>query len=379
MAHALTLAKQGWGHTSPNPMVGALIVKENQILGEGYHKKAGTAHAEVNAFQDALNKGHDVTGATLYVTLEPCSHYGKTPPCANLIIEKQIARVVIGCIDPNPLVSGKGIELLKEAGLTVDIGILEEECMALNEQFFTKILTRQPFVTLKSAMSLDGKIATVTGDSKWITNETSRKDGHILRATHDCIVVGIGTILADNPILDVRLTTEELKVTGLQHPQNPTVVILDSKGRTPLDAAVFNISNRSVLIYVSEACTAERQEALRLAGANVIQCAEENNGISIDFLLSDLSARGYISILVEGGSQVIASFIEAKAIDKIVTYVGGMLIGGTKAIPAIGGKGFAYLCDTLPLTFKRVEILDNNVKIEAYYSERRGRYVHRNN
>lgn len=376
MAQALALAKKGLGHTSPNPMVGAVIVKDNKILGEGYHKKAGTAHAEVNAFQDALDKGYDVTGATLYVTLEPCSHYGKTPPCANLIIEKKIARVVIGTIDPNPLVAGKGCALLKAAGIEVEVGILEKECIALNEQFITKMLTNKVFVTLKSAMSLDGKIATVGGESKWITNETARKDGHVLRATHDCILVGIGTILADNPTLDVRLTTAELKAVGLENSQNPAVVILDNKGRTPIDAKVFTIPNRKVIIYVSKHCKAKHIEALRDAGAEVIQLSVTK--IVIEDVLTNLSNHGYMSLLVEGGSQIIASFIEAKAVDKIVTYIGSMVIGGVNAKSAVGGRGFERLQEGLPLTFKSVEVLDNNIKIEAYYSERRGRYVHRN-
>ncbi|MCF0156146.1 MAG: bifunctional diaminohydroxyphosphoribosylaminopyrimidine deaminase/5-amino-6-(5-phosphoribosylamino)uracil reductase RibD, partial [Veillonella sp.] len=204
MARAIELAKLGAGFAAPNPMVGAVVVKDGHIIGEGYHHQAGQAHAEVNALAMA---GDQAQGATLYVTLEPCAHYGKTPPCANLVVEKGISHVVIGSVDPNPLVAGKGIAILEAAGITVETGLLEEECIAMNQDFFTYIQSKRPFVTLKSAMSLDGKIATRTGQSQWITSEGARADGHILRATHQAMLVGIGTILADDPSLNARTTS----------------------------------------------------------------------------------------------------------------------------------------------------------------------------
>ena len=274
MKRAIALAKLATGHTSPNPLVGAVVVKDNTIIGEGYHHKAGTAHAEVHALNQA---GDNAKGATLYVTLEPCSHYGKTPPCALRIIEAGIAKVVIGSTDPNPLVAGKGIEILKEAGIEVVVPVCSDECAELNEHFFTYIQTGKPFVTIKSAMSLDGKIATFTGQSQWITNESSRRDGHVLRATHDAMLVGIGTILADNPQLNCRLSDDELADAILDRNildepitvHQPDVIILDSLGRTPTTSRVFEVDTRKVHIFVSKGCPKERIQALEQVGALV--------------------------------------------------------------------------------------------------------------
>ena len=276
MKRAISLAKMATGHTSPNPLVGAVVVKNNTIVGEGYHHKAGEAHAEVHALDAA---GDNARGATLYVTLEPCAHYGKTPPCAKRVVESGIARVVIGSTDPNPLVAGKGIQILTEAGIKVTTDVCVDECIQLNEHFFTFIQTHKPFVTIKSAMSLDGKIATFTGQSQWITNESSRKDGHILRASHDAMLVGIGTILADDPLLNCRLTRDELyealinrhdvSIDNTLEVHQPDIIILDSQGRTPTDAKVFTIPNRKVIIYVAKGCPEQRRIALANVGAIV--------------------------------------------------------------------------------------------------------------
>ena len=396
MKRAISLAKMATGHTSPNPLVGAVVVKNNTIVGEGYHHKAGEAHAEVHALDAA---GDNARGATLYVTLEPCAHYGKTPPCAKRVVESGIARVVIGSTDPNPLVAGKGIQILTEAGIEVTIDVCVDECIQLNEHFFTFIQTHKPFVTIKSAMSLDGKIATFTGQSQWITNESSRRDGHILRATHDAMLVGIGTILADNPQLNCRLTDTELSETLLDtsildetiHVHQPDVIILDSLGRTPTTSRIFEIDTRKVHIFVSKGCPKERIQALEQVGAlvTVVESVSTRKSkstdividikkLSIDDILTKLGDFGYTSLLVEGGSAIISSFVETLNFDKVVTYIGNTIIGGTEATPAVGGRGFESLKASPQLTFTKIKVLDNNIRIEAYRQGRRGAYVHGN-
>ena len=379
MKRAICLAKMATGHTSPNPLVGAVVVKNNTIVGEGYHHKAGGAHAEVHALDAA---GDNARGATLYVTLEPCAHYGKTPPCAKRVVESGIARVVIGSTDPNPLVAGKGIQILTEAGIEVTTDVCVDECIQLNEHFFTFIQTHKPFVTIKSAMSLDGKIATFTGQSQWITNESSRKDGHILRASHDAMLVGIGTILADDPLLNCRLTRDELyqavidindvSLENTLEVHQPDIVILDSQGRTPTDAKVFTIPNRKVIVYVAKGCPEQRRIALANAGAIVEELPTKSvrqgrttdvaidiKKIDIQACLAHLGKQGYTSVLVEGGSTIISSFVEALAFDKIVTYIGNLVIGGMNSTSAVGGTGFATLQDAPRLEFASSRILDN--------------------
>ena len=397
MKRAISLAKMATGHTSPNPLVGAVVVKNNTIVGEGYHHKAGEAHAEVHALDAA---GDNARGATLYVTLEPCAHYGKTPPCAKRVVESGIARVVIGSTDPNPLVAGKGIQILTEAGIEVTTDVCVDECIQLNEHFFTFIQTHKPFVTIKSAMSLDGKIATFTGQSQWITNESSRKDGHVLRATHDAMLVGIGTILADDPLLNCRLTrdelyqavidTNEVSLENTLEVHQPDIVILDSQGRTPTDAKVFTIPNRKVIVYVAKGCPDQRRSGLVNAGAIVEEMPTKSvrqghmadvavniKKIDIQACLEHLGKLGYTSILVEGGSTIISSFVETLAFDKIVTYIGNLVIGGANSTAAVGGTGFATLHEAPTLEFASSRILDNNIRIESYRLGREGSYVYR--
>ena len=397
MKRAISLAKMATGHTSPNPLVGAVVVKNNTIVGEGYHHKAGEAHAEVHALDAA---GDNARGATLYVTLEPCAHYGKTPPCAKRVVESGIARVVIGSTDPNPLVAGKGIQILTEAGIEVTTDVCVDECIQLNEHFFTFIQTHKPFVTIKSAMSLDGKIATFTGQSQWITNESSRKDGHILRASHDAMLVGIGTILADDPLLNCRLTRDELyealinrhdvSIDNTLEVHQPDIIILDSQGRTPTDAKVFTIPNRKVIIYVAKGCPEQRRIALANAGAIVEELPTKSvrqgrttdvaidiKKIDIQACLEHLGKQGYTSVLVEGGSTIISSFVESLAFDKIVTYIGNLVIGGANSTAAVGGTGFATLHEAPTLEFASSRILDNNIRIESYRLGREGSYVYR--
>lgn len=397
MKRAIRLAKMATGHTSPNPLVGAVVVKDNTIVGEGYHHKAGEAHAEVHALDVA---GEQAKGATLYVTLEPCAHYGKTPPCAKRVVESGITRVVIGSTDPNPLVAGKGIQILEAAGISVTTGICADECIKMNEYFFTFIQTHKPFVTLKSAMSLDGKIATFTGESQWITNESSRKDGHVLRASHDAMLVGIGTILSDDPLLNCRLTKDELyksiinsndvSIDNTLEVHQPDIIILDSQGRTPTDAKVFTIPNRKVIVYVAKGCPKQRRIDLTNAGAIVEELPTKSvrqgrttdvaidiKKIDIQACLEHLGKQGYTSVLVEGGSTIISSFVELLAFDKIVTYIGNLVIGGTNSTSAVGGTGFPTLHDAPTLEFASSRVLDNNIRIESYRLGREGSYVYR--
>lgn len=375
MQEAINLARLGAGFTAPNPMVGAVVVKDGVIVGKGYHHKYGQAHAEVEALAMA---GLQAQGATLYVTLEPCAHYGKTPPCANRVVEAGIKRVVIGSVDPNPLVAGKGIAILKAGGIQVDRSSLEDFCIDLNQDFFTFIQTKKPHITLKSAMSLDGKIATRSGQSQWITNQSARADGHVLRAKHQAMMVGVGTILSDDPSLNARATSQA--VYGIDnHPiHQPDVIILDSLGRTPLGAKVFQEAGRQVLIFVSEECSMGARDALQDLGAQVIEVAAREGVLDLEEILLTLGQMGYMSILVEGGSALLASFAEEEAFDAIVTYIGNEVIGGLEATPALGGQGFACLEDTPQLTFKSAVIIDNNIKIVAERNGREGAYVHRN-
>lgn len=373
MAEALALASRAAGYTHPNPMVGAVVVKEGRIIGCGYHHRAGEAHAEVHALAEA---GEGAKDATLYVTLEPCAHYGKTPPCANRVVEAGIKRVVVGIVDPNPLVAGKGVRILRNAGIEVTIGVLAHECARLTEGFITYIKTGHPFVTLKSAMSLDGKIATRTGEAQWITNEAARKDGHRLRASHDAILTGIGTVLADNPKLNCRLTGDDWPYEVAPH--QPDVIILDSKGRTPDDAALWQGPERKVILFVTKACSKERQAALTALGATVYEVPAGSTGVGVDLsaVLDSLANAGYTSVLVEGGSAIIASFVEQRLFDKIVTYVGNILIGGQAALSAVGGHGVATLSEAVPLQFETPTMLADNIRIEGYYRERKGAYVY---
>lgn len=355
MMIALELAEKGRGNASPNPMVGAILVKDNKIIGQGYHEQYGKAHAEVNAIKNATES---VEGATIYVTLEPCSHYGKTPPCANLLIESGIKEVYIGALDPNPAVNGKGVNLLKNAGIIVHTGIAKEACEKINEGFFTRILKNKPLYTTKIAMSLDGKIATKTGQSKWITNENARKFGHGLRAKHDAILVGIGTILADDPQLNCRVAEFQ-----------PDCIVLDTNARTPLNSKIFDTKEREVHIFVGENAAKSNIEALKEKGAIVHIVQNNDKGLSLKAVNDVLFNIGYVSVLIEGGSSVNASFIEEKLVDKIWVFIGDKIIGGKNATPALTGEGISKLEESLVITYKDVYIKDNNIYLLAEVKE----------
>lgn len=351
MTLAINLARAAEGQTSPNPQVGAVLVKDGQIIGMGAHLKAGEHHAEVHAIKMA---GEKAEGATLYVTLEPCSHFGKTPPCSNLVIESGIKKVFVASVDPNPLVGGAGIKKMIEAGIDVQVGLLEEEAIALNKVFFHYISTGLPYVTLKSATSLDGKTATVTGESKWITGEEARKDVHQFRHTHDAILVGVNTVIKDNPSLTTRL-----EAGG----KNPIRVILDSTLRTPLESRIVNDQAAETIIVTGSGTEPERVRQFSDQSIEIIKL--ETAKIGISDMLEKLGERGITSIYVEGGAEVHGSFLKEKAFQRVITYIAPKLLGGKSAPAAFGGEGIARLEETVPLEIMDVKQIGQDIRIIA--------------
>lgn len=329
MARALALAGQGRGLTSPNPMVGALIVRDGLPVGEGVHRRAGSPHAEVEALKAV---GPRAEGACLYVNLEPCVHRGRTPPCVDAILAAGIRRVVVGCLDPNPLVNGRGVERLREAGVEVTVGVREDEARALNRAFFKFIATDRPFVTLKAALTLDGKIAAWDGNSRWITGEEARTEVHRMRAGADAILVGIETVLRDDPELTVRLPD-----VG---PREPLRVVADSRLRTPPDARVLRAGTpgRTVIACVAGA-PAEAARALRARGVEVLDCPARDGRVDLDALLAELARRGVVSLLAEGGGELNASLLEAGLVDRVAFFVAPAVLGGRGAPGPVGGSG----------------------------------------
>lgn len=349
MQIALELAAQAEGHTTPNPMVGAVITKDDVVIGKGYHLRAGTAHAEIDALRDA---GEQARGATLYVTLEPCCHHGRTPPCTKAIIKAGIKRVVVAMIDPNPLMAGKGLADLKRAGIQFATGVMTAAAVCLNEEFIKFITTKLPFVVLKAAVSLDGKIATVTGESQWITGPESRAYTHRLRHKYAAILVGINTVLADNPLLTARLPVEN---NLAEQKINPVRIILDSKCRIPLDAKVINRAAGSrTIIATTKAARPDKIKALQSAGAEVLVITDSDGLIEIPALLKALGQQQITSLLVEGGAGVHGSFLTAKVVDKVYWFIAPVIIGGVKAPGAVGGRGIENLVDAIKL--KQVEV-----------------------
>ncbi len=341
MEMALKLARKGEGWVSPNPMVGAVIVKNGKILGKGYHQRFGQDHAEINAMADSLES---VEGATLYVTLEPCSHYGKTPPCADSIIEKKLSRVVVGSLDPNPLVSGNGIGKLRDHGIETKVGVLEQDCEKLNEKFFKFMETGMPFVTIKYAQTIDGRIASSTGHSRWISSEPSRRFAHRLRAQHDAVLVGIGTIIADDPDLRVRM------VRG----KNPLRVVIDPALQMPQNANVLdNQDSSQTIICTGTLPESKEPQAIKDRGIETVAVERKGDGyLDLRSLLLELAKRQISSILVEGGAGVITSFLSADLFDRIIAITAPKIVG--KGIEAVGDLGIRLMNDSIALRFERV-------------------------
>ena len=335
MRHALELAKRGAGHVSPNPMVGCVIEKDGRVIGEGWHEHCGGLHAERNALAACTE---DAAGATLYVTLEPCCHWGRTPPCTDAILEHQISRVVVGCMDPNPLVAGKGVKILRDAGVTVETGVLEADCHRVNEVFFHFITHKTPFCVLKYAMTLDGKIAAATGDSRWVTGETARAHVHETRNRLSAILVGIGTVLADDPLLTCRR----------EGGRNPLRIVCDSRLRTPPDCQLIRTAKDVPTLI---ACTGRTENAptLETAGAELLVCREKDGHVDLADLMAQLGARGVDSVLIEGGGEIHFAALAAGIVQKVQAYIAPKLIGGKTARTPVGGAGFSKMANAIPL------------------------------
>ena len=358
MRVALQMARNAEGRTSPNPLVGAVIVRDGRIVAAGWHRKAGTPHAEVHALRMA---GDLARGATLYVTLEPCAHYGRTGPCAKAVAEAGIAKVVIAMRDPNPLVAGKGIKILEDAGVEVVCGVLEEEAVTLNEVFLKWITTKRPFVVLKTAMTLDGKIATSAGESQWITNETSRRRVHELRDIYDGILAGIGTVLKDDPSLTTRIPGR----TG----KNAIRIIVDSQARTPLTAKVVTDGAAPTSVVVTEQAPKERVAALAASGVEILT-AGSGAHVDLKLLMQKLGEREICSVFVEGGGRVNFSLLEAGLVDKVHAFIAPKLIGGREALTPVEGAGFARLSDAVELTRVTTEPLAGDILLTGYVVRR---------
>ena len=356
MKLALSLAEKGRGYVNPNPLVGAVIVKDGKVIGEGYHTAFEKPHAEIEAINSATE---DIKGATMYVTLEPCCHQGKTPPCTEAIIKNQLARVVVATTDPNPLVSGSGIEKLKQSNIEITVGVLEEMAKIQNEVFIHYMTTNLPFTILKYAMSLDGKIACHTGDSKWITSEKSRTDVHRLRSSVNAVVTGIGTILSDDASLNVRLIDSKGK--------EPHRIVVDSVARISLDAKILNLDSKSdTYIAVTEAASDEKLKKLEDYGVKIIMTKSKDGKVDLEELWKELGFLGMDSILIEAGEQLNAALLEAKLVNKIRAYIAPKIIGGTNAKSPIGGYGATNMSEVINLKSMNVTHIENDFVVEGY-------------
>ncbi len=357
MRHALTLAERGRGRTSPNPVVGAVIVKDGRIIGEGWHQKCGENHAEINAFQNARDRGESVEGAEMYVTLEPCSHYGRTPPCAKAIIEKKIKKTYIGLLDPNPLVAGRGVRMLKDAGIQVETGILEPQCRRINEIFLKYITEKRPFVVMKTAMTLDGKIAAHTGDSKWVSGDASRQMVQQMRNSLTGIMAGIGTVLADDPQLTCRLPGG----------RDPIRIIVDSHLSIPLEAKVLKDEN--YVIAATEDCDPEKRGKL---GEQVLITRTKDHKVDLDHLMELLGERGIDSILLEGGGGLNESALRAGIVDRAVTFIAPKFIGGKDAKTPVEGQGLEAMAQAIQLKNMEIARIGEDLLVQGTLEQQTG-------
>jgi diaminohydroxyphosphoribosylaminopyrimidine deaminase / 5-amino-6-(5-phosphoribosylamino)uracil reductase len=346
----------GIGQVSPNPLVGAVLVKDGEIIGEGYHQNFGGPHAEIHALQAA---GTEADGSTLYVTLEPCSHYGKTPPCCEALVKAGVRTVICSMTDPNPLVSGKGFAFLQAHGVEVHTGLMSEQAYELNEIFIHYMKTCKPFVILKTAMSLDGKIATRTGESQWISSKESRMASHRLRHRVAAIMVGIGTVLKDDPLLTTR-------IEGMQT-KNPIRIVMDSSGRTPLQSKLFNTIDQAPLLIVGTSrINRQRVQEFEQAGAQVIITQTADYPEMIQELLVELGRRGIDSVLIEGGGTLAEAFFRAQAVNKYVAFIAPIIIGGKDALTPVEGFGIENLQSAFKFEHVRTSIIGNDICVEAY-------------
>lgn len=351
MRLAMQLAGNAIGRTSPNPLVGAVIVKDNRVVGCGWHRKAGTPHAEVHALNQA---GELAQGADVYVTLEPCAHYGKTPPCAKALVEAKVKNVYGGLLDVNPKVAGKGFKILEDAGIHVEYGFLQDELRKQNEVFFKWIEHKKPFVVLKAAMTLDGKIATATGQSKWITNETSRAYGYKLRDIYDGIMVGINTVIEDNPMLTARVDGGK----------NPIRIVVDSSLKIDINANV--VQDKSAKTIIATTDKADKDKILKLQAQDVdviVVDKDKNDKVDIEKLLNILGQQNICSILVEGGATLSGSFVAKKLVDKVDFFIAPKIVGGKEAKTPVAGTGILNLQEALALKDIQIEKLEEDILI----------------
>lgn len=351
MERAIELAKRARGFTSPNPMVGAVIVKDGRVIGEGYHERCGELHAERNALASLTESAE---GATIYVTLEPCCHYGKTPPCTEAIIEHKLAKVVIGSRDPNPLVSGKGAAILRKAGIEVVEDFMREECDAINPIFFHYITTKRPYVAMKYAMTMDGKIATRTGASKWITGEATRNHVQTLRHAYKGIMVGIGTVLADNPMLNCRM----------QGGIDPVRIVCDTHLRIPMDCQIVQTADTIETILATSTNEKEKIDQLIKKGVQILQIPEKDGCIDLNLLMQTLGEKGIDSILLEGGGRLNDSFLREKLIQKAYVYLAPKIFGGEDAKTPVEGIGISLPEQSANFKLQQIQQIEEDILLE---------------
>jgi len=356
MQMALDLAAKGQGFTSPNPLVGAVVVKDGQVVGCGYHKAAGLPHAEINAIKDAKELAR---GADLYVSLEPCNHMGRTPPCTRAIIEAGISRVFVAMLDPNPKVCGGGCRFLKEQGIIIKTGILEKAAQKQNEFFIKFVKTGHPFVILKWAATLDGQIATSSGNATWVTGPAARQVGHQIRHAVDAVLVGIGTVKADNPSLTTRLDGK----TG----KDPIRVILDSRLSIAPDARLLSQkSNAITMLAAGKNVNQQKKDALEKKGIKILTIPLVNGFLDFHALLDQLGRLEITSMLIEGGGQVNASALKAGIVDKVVCFYGPKIFGGNDGVPVCMGKGPDLMKDSIQVKNIQAQLIDNDIMVEGY-------------
>ena len=364
MDYALSLARLAKGNTSPNPAVGAVIVKDYLSIGTGYTQPAGSDHAEIVALRQAGEKAH---GATMYVTLEPCCCYGRTPPCTKAIIEAGISEVYIAILDPNPLVSGNGVKALNEAGIRTYVGISREEAYKVNEAYIKYITTGLPFVIAKFAMSLDGKIATRTGDSKWISSEESRKYVHTLRHCADAVMIGVNTVIADDP----RLTARGCNGKGGETKNQPLRLIVDSKGRIPIEAQLFKQPGKTIVAVVKPLDNQKREQFIK-TGVDILELPGIDGRVDLNELLKVMGRRNIVCVLVEGGSILLGSLFDNNLVDRVLAFISPMIIGGCEAKTAICGKGTDRVINALHLDHVDIMNFDSDIMMTGYVG---GKYL----
>ena len=351
MKQAIALAGKAKGATFPNPLVGCVVVKNNKVISKAFHQEFGGPHAEALALKKV---GKRAEGATLYVSLEPCSYFGKTPACTEIIIRSKIKRVVVALEDPNPLNSGRGIKILKDHNIEVSTNVLRYEAVSLNREFIKRMKSEKPFISLKLAQSLDGKIATKSGDSKWISSKASRERVQLFRKKHDAIMIGVNTLIKDNPYLTIRKSKRE-----------PVAIILDSNLKSPITSKLFNsIKSRKIIVATTEKASYQRECALKSKGIKVLRAGKGQN-VNLKLLLKQLLKEGVGSILVEGGGQIASSLLKESLVDKIYLFIAPIIIGGKESIGSFNGKGVDRVKAAYRLKNIKLERIDSDILIEG--------------